>query len=182
MHKLLLVYFFILLHTQSFNIKNIKSGYLLDTKLYSKKNKNTTPKYDYVYINDYEELDVVIENKIKALNLKKNLVLSNANEYINENDIYKYMENNIDNYEKKKLIILSPGGINGFYMLGVCNYIKDNYNLTNYIFSGAIDFIHDFFQFDNNSGNLYTKKIFNFLETNNLFKKYTKKFADKGIF
>jgi len=137
MHKLLVIYFFILLHTQSFNIKNIKSGYILDTKLYSNKNKNTTPKYDYVYVNDYEELDVVIENKIKALNLKKNLVLSNTNEYINEEDVYKYMENNIDNYEKKKLIILSPGGINGFYMLGVCSYIKENYNLKNYIYSGA---------------------------------------------
>jgi hypothetical protein len=137
MHKLLIVYFLILLHTQSFNIKNSKSGYLLHTRLYSKKNKNTTPKYGYVYVNEYEELDIVIENRIKALNLKKNLVLSHKNKYIKEKDIFKYFENNIDNYEKKKLIILSPGGINGFYMLGVCSYIKENYNLTNYIFSGA---------------------------------------------
>jgi len=52
----------------------------------------------------------------------------------------------------------------------------------NYIFSGAIDFIHDFFKFDNNLDNNYSIKLFNFLEKNNLFKKYTKKFADKGIF
>ena len=52
----------------------------------------------------------------------------------------------------------------------------------NYIFSEAIDFINNFFKFDNNFGNVYTKKLFYFLETNNLFKKYTKKFADKGIF
>ena len=52
----------------------------------------------------------------------------------------------------------------------------------NYIFSNAIDFIHEFFKFDNNFGNLYSKKLFNFLETNSLFKKYTTKFADKGIF
>ncbi len=52
----------------------------------------------------------------------------------------------------------------------------------NYIFSNAIDFIHDFFKLDNNFDNLYSKKLFNFLETNNLFKKYTTKFADKGIF
>ena len=51
----------------------------------------------------------------------------------------------------------------------------------NYIFSGAIDFIYNFFIFDSNSDNTYTTKLFNFLETNNLFKKYTKKFADKGI-
>jgi len=52
----------------------------------------------------------------------------------------------------------------------------------NYIFSGTIDFIHDFFKFDNNFNNKYSTKLFNFLEKNYLFKKYTKKFADKGIF
>ena len=52
----------------------------------------------------------------------------------------------------------------------------------NYIFSTAIDFIHDFFKYDNKFNNLYSKKLFNFLETNNIFKKYSKKFADKGIF
>jgi len=52
----------------------------------------------------------------------------------------------------------------------------------NYIFSNAIDFIHEFFKFDNNFDNLYSKKFFNVLEKNNLFKKYTTKFADKGIF
>ncbi len=52
----------------------------------------------------------------------------------------------------------------------------------NYIFSNAIDFIHEFFKFDNNFGNLYSKKLFNLLESNSLFKKYSTKFADKGIF
>ena len=52
----------------------------------------------------------------------------------------------------------------------------------NYIFSNAIDFIHEFFKFDNNFENLYSKRFFNFLEKNKFFKKYTTKFADKGIF
>jgi len=52
----------------------------------------------------------------------------------------------------------------------------------NYIFANTIDFIHEFFRFDNSFKNQYSKKLFNFLETNNLFKKYTTKFADKGIF
>ena len=51
----------------------------------------------------------------------------------------------------------------------------------NYIFANTIDFIHEFFKFDNSFKNLYSKKLFDFLETNNLFKKYTTKFADKGI-
>ncbi len=52
----------------------------------------------------------------------------------------------------------------------------------NYIFSNTIDFIHEYFKFDNSFNNLYSKKLFNFLEKNNLFKKYAIKFADKGIY
>tara|TARA_A100001015_G_scaffold82732_1_gene91756 strand:+ start:71 stop:907 length:837 start_codon:yes stop_codon:yes gene_type:complete len=37
----------------------------------------------------------------------------------------------------KKLITIAPAGIYGFYELGVCDYIKKHYNLTNYIYSGA---------------------------------------------
>ena len=40
-------------------------------------------------------------------------------------------------YRDKKLITISPGGYKGFYTHGVCLYIKENYNLTDYIFSGA---------------------------------------------
>jgi predicted acylesterase/phospholipase RssA len=37
----------------------------------------------------------------------------------------------------KKIISISPGGYKGFYVLGICQYIKEHYNLDNYIFSGA---------------------------------------------
>lgn len=47
--------------------------------------------------------------------------------YMNEN---KFIED-------KKIISISPGGFKGVYMLGVCMYIKDHYDLENYIFSGA---------------------------------------------
>jgi hypothetical protein len=39
--------------------------------------------------------------------------------------------------ENKKLISISPGGLKGFYMLGVSAFIKEHYSLDNYIFSGA---------------------------------------------
>lgn len=41
------------------------------------------------------------------------------------------------NYNDKKIITLSPGGFRGFYVLGLCKYIKENYDLTDYVFSGA---------------------------------------------
>ena len=52
----------------------------------------------------------------------------------------------------------------------------------NYLYVSSIDFINEFFKLDNKFKNTYSKKLFNFLETNSLFKKYTTKFADKGIF
>ena len=37
----------------------------------------------------------------------------------------------------KKLIISTPGGLHGFYLMGVSAFIKENYDLTDCIFSGA---------------------------------------------
>lgn len=45
--------------------------------------------------------------------------------------------NNSYYLKDKKLISISPGGFKGFYLLGTLTYIKDNYDLSNYIFSGA---------------------------------------------
>lgn len=39
--------------------------------------------------------------------------------------------------KKPNMITISPGGIYGFYTLGTCSYIKNNYNISDYIFSGA---------------------------------------------
>ena len=36
-----------------------------------------------------------------------------------------------------RLVTFGPGGITGFYTLGVTSYLKDNYNLTDYTFLGA---------------------------------------------
>ena len=40
-------------------------------------------------------------------------------------------------YQNNKIISVTPGGYKGFYTLGVCDYIKQNYDLSNYLFSGA---------------------------------------------
>ena len=36
-----------------------------------------------------------------------------------------------------RVISISPAGFKGFYQLGICKYIKENYDLTHYVFSGA---------------------------------------------
>jgi hypothetical protein len=39
--------------------------------------------------------------------------------------------------KQEKLITISPGGLKGFWMLGVASFIKDHYPLSEYSFSGA---------------------------------------------
>ena len=47
----------------------------------------------------------------------------------------KYFKPLIDT--TKNVITISPAGYRGFYQFGVCKFIKENYSLDNYIFSGA---------------------------------------------
>ena len=51
----------------------------------------------------------------------------------------------------------------------------------NYLFFSSINFIYEFFKFDSKIENNYSNKIFNLLEKNTLFKKYSMNFADKGL-
>ena len=54
-------------------------------------------------------------------------------------NVVKYIAEEMPNLHDKKLITISPGGLKGFYMLGVAAYIKAHYTLSpdKYIFSGS---------------------------------------------
>lgn len=56
----------------------------------------------------------------------------------NFNDKQKtfYLEKN-EFIKDKKMISISPAGFKGFYLLGVITYIKEHYDLSDFIFSGA---------------------------------------------
>ena len=69
--------------------------------------------------------------------INEQLIIANKNNLIYcEKDKELFLEDN-EFIKNKKLISISPGGLKGFYELGVLSYIKDNYNMENYIFSGA---------------------------------------------
>lgn len=61
-----------------------------------------------------------------------------VNNLINQN-YYFSKDKNKDkaDYSSKKIISISPAGLKGFYSLGVALYIKENYDLTDVIYSGA---------------------------------------------
>ena len=43
----------------------------------------------------------------------------------------------LEDRPNSKLIISTPGGLFGFYFMGISSYIKENYDLNDYVFSGA---------------------------------------------
>jgi hypothetical protein len=76
-------------------------------------------------------------SKIPLYSSKYNIISITNNKIYNiETDKDEYMKQN-DFIKDKKIISISPGGFKGVYMLGLCVYIKDNFNLDNFIFSGA---------------------------------------------
>jgi len=64
-----------------------------------------------------------------------------SNGFMLNNKLLNRFANNIkytdDELTDKKMISIAPGGTNGFYTLGVSSYIKQNFDLSNYVFSGA---------------------------------------------
>lgn len=64
---------------------------------------------------------------IHTINNKQTFDESEIETFLNENKFIR----------DKKIISISPAGYKGFYVMGVCKYIKQNYNLDNYIFTGA---------------------------------------------
>ena len=73
----------------------------------------------------------------KLNNLNNQYIITNKNNHIfGVNDKDKFLNEN-EFIKDKKIISISPGGYMGLYMFGTCTYIKEHFNLDNYIFSGA---------------------------------------------
>lgn len=89
--------------------------------------------------NKYNDLYNGIQQIFNSENVEKNpqcIIANKDNLIYSEKDRELFLEKN--NFIKdKKLISISPGGLKGFYELGILSYIKDNYDMENYIFSGA---------------------------------------------
>uniref|UniRef100_A0A6C0JNQ2 PNPLA domain-containing protein n=1 Tax=viral metagenome TaxID=1070528 RepID=A0A6C0JNQ2_9ZZZZ len=103
-------YIFLLFYIPLFlSFKDMYRNRLLQSKLYLKFNKNI-------------DVQNILHIKTKrSFSENENSLFLNENEFIRD----------------KKLISISPGGFKGFYMMGICKFIKKNYDLDNYIFSGA---------------------------------------------
>ena len=76
------------------------------------------------------------DKKLKNNNKNNNkyLVLNKQNKFYDSNNITNFIEENLNN---NVTISISPGGVKGFYLMGTCCFIKENYDLNKYIFTGA---------------------------------------------
>jgi hypothetical protein len=93
-------------------------------------------------INSTSKIPRVINKNIKNI-LKKHqtadgecIITNNNNRIYCDSETDKFLEDN-EFIKNKKVISISPGGYKGIYMLGTTTYIRKQYNLDNYIFSGA---------------------------------------------
>lgn len=74
---------------------------------------------------------------LKFKNTCINMVNCNEDPFLIKNKNSLYLKNQTDFFKDKKLVLLSPGGFKGFYLMGVAAFIKERYVLNDYIFSGA---------------------------------------------
>jgi len=77
----------------------------------------------------------VVPKLIKSFSINEECVNINENKWLH-NEHTLYLKDN-EYIKDKKLISISPGGFKGFYMLGIASFIKENYDLEKYIYSGA---------------------------------------------
>ena len=72
-------------------------------------------------------------NEHNMIKNSQNIITNKDNNIFYEKDIDIYLKKN-NFIQDKKLISISPGGTKGFYLMGVLNYIKQNYDLSDYIY------------------------------------------------
>ena len=85
----------------------------------------------------YNLIPQTLMNNIPSNYAYNEIIKNKHNEHYDDDKYELYMANNNQYMEGKKLISVSPGGFKGFYQFGVLSFIKKNYNLDNYIFTGA---------------------------------------------
>lgn len=91
-------------------------------------------KNNKIFYNSYLKF---INNRHKTIKNPKYIINYNKNNYKFEyNNITEFYYENIL-LKNKKIINIYPAGIQGFYEMGICTYIKNKFKIDNFIFSGA---------------------------------------------
>jgi len=74
----------------------------------------------------------MIDKYCQEMNRKQYIWSNRENREISSNELLLRLSGKHD-----KLILVTPGGLYGYYMLGIVRYLSLNYDLGNYIFTGS---------------------------------------------
>ena len=133
MKKVFILSFFFILFAESFLQNNILKKNIILYGMKSNINKN---KLDFNQnINKENNLlgtfDYKILEYLKKISSQKYTIMDKKNKKI-------YEKKNIKkNFNNKKIVSISPGGIQGFYFMGIMDFIKEKYDLSDIVFTGA---------------------------------------------
>jgi hypothetical protein len=102
----------------SFHIQNITRLWRKNIVFFSKKSDSISKENN----SKFKPIHNIVNNK------KDKYFMNQENEtYIIQNEFL----------QGKRLISISPGGFKGFYLFGTLSFIKENYDLSDFIYSGA---------------------------------------------
>lgn len=111
--------------SSSFNFfpyKKIFSG--IKNKFNEFQKQNLITVYDP---NILDKLKKFSDDKLAIIDRKNNIIYSNYSSFLKDNYNLKY----------KETISISPGGLQGFYLIGIVDFLRHNYNLNSYLLTGA---------------------------------------------
>ena len=77
--------------------------------------------------NILDKLKKFSDDKIAIIDRENNIIYSNYTDFLEDNSELKL----------KETISISPGGLQGFYLIGIVDFMKHNYNLDSYLLTGA---------------------------------------------
>lgn len=86
--------------------------------------------------NKKHKINMLSNDRDKDKDIKQCIISCKNDNYYCNNERETFLKEN-EFLKNKRLITISPGGFKGFYLLGILSFIKENYDLDDFIFSGA---------------------------------------------
>jgi hypothetical protein len=120
-----------IINKKNSNQKSIESEFYSATKLLQHKQlylQNSTLITEQLRSHQCE----LIENHRQQMKIKQYIWSNRENREITHNELMLRFSGKYN-----KLIVITPGGLYGYYMLGIVRYIRSNYDLNNYVFTGS---------------------------------------------
>lgn len=103
--------------------------------MYNNKHNMKLQQLSFILLLSFKQYATIFGLHIPKVFSSSIVSIKNKHTFINEEREQFITKNPFIN--NKKIISINPGGYRGFYMFGISKFIKKQYNLENFLFSGA---------------------------------------------